>query len=113
MFQQIEARRGGLGMLGSCDASFKYLIESFPRLLLLSVESNMKPIVKFFENVGVPRKRMGNVLLLFPPLLFRELEEQIRAGSWPFKMVSEFCFVYFCLFVDYYLHMWYHEPCLV
>ncbi|XP_021851077.1 transcription termination factor MTERF6, chloroplastic/mitochondrial [Spinacia oleracea] len=87
-FEKIEARRGGLGMLGSCDASFKYLIESFPRLLLLSVESNMKPIVKFFENVGVPRKRMGNVLLLFPPLLFRELEEQIRAGSWPFKMVG-------------------------
>lgn len=87
-FEKIEARRGGLDMLGSCDASFKYLIESFPRLLLLSVESNMKPIVKFLENVGVPRERMGNILLLFPPLLFRDVEEQFRAGSWPFQMVG-------------------------
>lgn len=90
LFQQIEARRGGLSVLGSCDASFRYLIESFPRLLLLSIESNMKPIVKFFENVGVPRERMGNVLLLFPPLLFHDVEEQIRAGSWPFLMVMSF-----------------------
>lgn len=87
-FEKIEARRGGLSVLGSCDASFRYLIESFPRLLLLSIESNMKPIVKFFENVGVPRERMGNVLLLFPPLLFHDVEEQIRAGSWPFLMVG-------------------------
>lgn len=87
-FERIEARRGGLDMLGSYDASFRYLIESFPRLLLLSVESNMKPMVKFLENVGVTRKCMGDVLLLFPPLIFRDIEEEIRAGSWMFEMVG-------------------------
>ncbi|CAO2834144.1 unnamed protein product [Amaranthus hypochondriacus] len=87
-FEKIEARRGGLEMLGSCDASFRYLIQSFPRLLLLPVESNMKLRVKFLENVGVPRKYMGSVLLLFPPLLFFDIEEKIKAGSWPFEMVG-------------------------
>ncbi|KAL2894322.1 Transcription termination factor MTERF6 chloroplastic/mitochondrial, partial [Bienertia sinuspersici] len=82
----IEARRGGLDMLGSCDASFRYLIESFPRLLLLSVESHMKPMVRFLENVGVPRECMGNVLLLFPPLIFCDIEDEIRTGSWVFEM---------------------------
>ncbi|KAJ0008416.1 hypothetical protein Pint_30746 [Pistacia integerrima] len=28
---KIEARRGGLDMLGSADAAFRYLVESFPR----------------------------------------------------------------------------------
>lgn len=71
---QIEARRGGLDMLGSVDATFRYMLESFPRLLLLPVESHLKPIVEFFENIGVPRKSMGKVFLLFPPILFCKIQ---------------------------------------
>ncbi|XP_021728989.1 transcription termination factor MTERF2, chloroplastic-like isoform X1 [Chenopodium quinoa] len=87
-FEKIEARRGGLNMLGSFDTSFRYLIESFPRILLLSVESNMKPMMNFMENAGVPRECMGDVLLLFPPLFFRDIEAEIGAGSWTFEMVG-------------------------
>lgn len=61
-------------MLGSNDASFRYLIESFPRLLLLSVESHMKPMVEFVENIGVPRGRLINLILLFPPIIFYNIE---------------------------------------
>lgn len=61
-------------MLGSNDASFRYLIESFPRLLLLSVESHMKPMVEFLENIGVPRGRLLNLILLFPPIIFYNIE---------------------------------------
>ena len=61
-------------MLGSNDASFRYLIESFPRLLLLSVESHMKPMVEFLENIGVPRGRLINLILLFPPVIFYNIE---------------------------------------
>lgn len=61
-------------MLGSNDASFRYLIESFPRLLLLSVESHMKPMVEFLENIGVPRGRLINLILLFPPIIFYNIE---------------------------------------
>ncbi|KAJ0075830.1 hypothetical protein Patl1_35164 [Pistacia atlantica] len=52
-FEKIEARRGGLDMLGSADAAFRYLVESFPRLLLLSVDSHLKLVVEFLENIGV------------------------------------------------------------
>ncbi|XP_021728990.1 uncharacterized protein LOC110696034 isoform X2 [Chenopodium quinoa] len=90
-FEKIEARRGGLNMLGSFDTSFRYLIESFPRILLLSVESNMKPMMNFMENAGVPRECMGDVLLLFPPLFFRDIEAEIGAGSWTFEMVPKVC----------------------
>ena len=61
-------------MLGSNDASFRYLIESFPRLLLLSVESHMKPMVEFLENIGVPRGCLINLILLFPPIIFYNIE---------------------------------------
>ncbi|KAL9235559.1 hypothetical protein vseg_010308 [Gypsophila vaccaria] len=84
-FEKIDARRGGLDKLGCCDSSFRYLIESFPRLLLLSVESHMKPVVKFLEKVGVPKERVGNVLLLYPTLLFLDIKEDIKAKSWIFE----------------------------
>ncbi|XP_043711214.1 transcription termination factor MTERF2, chloroplastic isoform X2 [Telopea speciosissima] len=76
-FEKMEARRGGLKLLGSKDASFRYLIESFPRLLLLSVESHLKPLVEFLQNVGVPKKRIRMVLLLFPPIIFYDIERDI------------------------------------
>ncbi|XP_057968540.1 transcription termination factor MTERF5, chloroplastic isoform X2 [Malania oleifera] len=60
-FEKMEARRGGLDMLVSEDATFRYLIESFPRLLKLSLESHMKPMVEFLENIGVCRGSMRNV----------------------------------------------------
>jgi len=77
-------------MLGSCDTSFKYLIESFPRLLLLSVESHLKPMVKFLEDIGVPTHRLGHVLLLYPPLLFLDIK-RTKAALEPFGKVRASC----------------------
>ncbi|MBA0867775.1 hypothetical protein Goshw_003848, partial [Gossypium schwendimanii] len=73
-FEKIEARRGGLEILGLVDATFRFLLESFPRLLLLPVESHLEPMVEFLENIGVPRRSMGNVFLLFPPILFYKIQ---------------------------------------
>lgn len=86
---QIEARRGGLDMLGSAEASFRYLVESFPRLLQLSVDSHVKSVVEFAENIGVPKERVGNVLLLFPPIIFWNVKE-IRTKTLAFEEVSFF-----------------------
>nr|XP_043612690.1 transcription termination factor MTERF2, chloroplastic [Erigeron canadensis] len=76
--EKIQARRGGLELLGSGDGSFRYLIESFPRLLLLSVESNVKPMVAFLEYVGVSKGCIRNILLLYPPILFYDIEKEIK-----------------------------------
>ncbi|KAB1670157.1 hypothetical protein ES319_1Z196000v1 [Gossypium barbadense] len=74
IIRKIEARRGGLEMLGLVDATFRFLLESFPRLLLLPVVSHLEPMVEFLENIGVPRRSMGNVFLLFPPILFYKIQ---------------------------------------
>ncbi|PSS07225.1 Transcription termination factor like [Actinidia chinensis var. chinensis] len=87
-FEKIEARRGGLDMLGSGDASFRYLIESFPRILLLSLESHMKPMVKFLEDIGVPRGCTRNILILFPPIIFYNIENDIKLRIQAFEKVS-------------------------
>ncbi|KAL5699676.1 hypothetical protein ACHQM5_030547 [Ranunculus cassubicifolius] len=77
-FEKMEARRGGLKMLGSKDASFQYLIESFPRLLLLSVENHLEPLRKYLEGVGVPVGRVGVIILLFPPIIFWDIDKDIK-----------------------------------
>ncbi|CAN1143851.1 Transcription termination factor MTERF2, chloroplastic [Linum perenne] len=56
-------------MLGSSDASFRYLVESFPRILSLPVDSHLKPVVELLENIGIPPNRMGSIFLLFPPTI--------------------------------------------
>ncbi|CAL1373896.1 unnamed protein product [Linum trigynum] len=68
-FEKIEARRGGLDMLGFSDASFRYLVESFPRILSLPIDSHLKPMVQFLESIGISSNRMGNIFLLFPPTI--------------------------------------------
>ncbi|XP_068335954.1 uncharacterized protein [Pyrus communis] len=69
-FFEKTARRGGLDMLGSGDSAFRCLIESFPRLLLLSLDPQVRPFVEYLENIGVPREIMRNIFLLFPPVIF-------------------------------------------
>lgn len=73
----MEARRGGLSMLDQGDASFPYIIESFPSLLLLSIDSTIKPLLQFFEEVGVPKGLIGMIILLFPPIIFHNIEKDI------------------------------------
>ncbi|XP_071690504.1 uncharacterized protein [Rutidosis leptorrhynchoides] len=85
--QKIQARRGGLHLLASGDGSFRYLIESFPRLLLLSVESNIVPMIAFLENIGVPKGRIRNILLLYPPILFYDIDKQLKPSMQVYKKV--------------------------
>lgn len=68
-------------MVGRADASFRFLVESLPRLLLLSVESHLKPMVEFLESIGVRQGSLGKVLLLFPPIIFCNIEEIKRKIS--------------------------------
>uniref|UniRef100_A0A1D1Y9D4 mTERF domain-containing protein 1, mitochondrial n=1 Tax=Anthurium amnicola TaxID=1678845 RepID=A0A1D1Y9D4_9ARAE len=76
-FEQLEARRGGLDMLGLKDVGFPCLVESFP-LLLCSVENKLQPLIQLLEEVGVPREHVRDILLLFPPLIFYDIEEDIK-----------------------------------
>ncbi|KAK4427019.1 Transcription termination factor MT, chloroplastic [Sesamum alatum] len=77
-FEKIQARRGGLNLLGSEHTSLRHVIESFPRLLFLPLQSRVKPIVKFLENIGVPKGCVRNILLLYPPVLSYDIEKDIK-----------------------------------
>ncbi|PKA50667.1 hypothetical protein AXF42_Ash018006 [Apostasia shenzhenica] len=77
-FEKMEARHGGLSMLDNGDASFPHLIESFPRLLLLSVENHLKPLAEFLVLVGVPESSISTVLLSYPPIMFYDIEKDIK-----------------------------------
>ncbi|XP_060674577.1 uncharacterized protein LOC107428090 isoform X2 [Ziziphus jujuba] len=73
-FEKIEARRGVLNMLVSKDTSFLFLVESFPRLLLLPLESHMKAMEEFLKNIGISKEFMVNIFQLFPPIIFCDIE---------------------------------------
>ncbi|KAJ8759952.1 hypothetical protein K2173_010808 [Erythroxylum novogranatense] len=74
LFEKIEARRGGLNMLSSPDASFQYVVESFPRILMLSIESHVRPMVAFLEGIGIPKQQIGSIFLLFPPIILYDIK---------------------------------------
>lgn len=65
-------------MLGSRDASFPQLIESFPGLLQLPIESHVKLMVEFLHHIGVPEGCLGKLFLLFPPLIFYDIEKEVK-----------------------------------
>lgn len=88
LVMQTQARQGGLNLLGDKDASFPLLIQSFPRILLLSLETRLKPVVEFLKDVGVPKRNLRNVVLLYPPILFHNVEKDIKPA-----------FVKVCLFL--------------
>lgn len=77
-FEKMEARYGGLSMLGHGDVSFPYLIESFPMLLLCSEDNHLKPLIDFLECIGIPKPRISSVLLLFPPVILSDVENDIK-----------------------------------
>ncbi|KAI3464178.1 hypothetical protein Pfo_020841 [Paulownia fortunei] len=87
-FEKIQARRGGLNLLGSELTSFRYLIESFPRLLFLPLQSRVKPIVKFLEDIGVPKGYIRNILLLFPPILSYDIDKDIKPRLQSFEKIG-------------------------
>ncbi|CAL5086853.1 unnamed protein product [Urochloa decumbens] len=77
-FEKMEARYGGVNMLGHGDVSFPYLIESFPMLLLCSDDDHLKPLINFLEYIGIPSPRIASVLLLFPPIILSDIENDIK-----------------------------------
>lgn len=74
----MEARHGGLQALGHASVSFPLLIESFPRLLLCSVENHLKHLFELLTSIGVPRADVASILLCFPPAFFYDLEKTIK-----------------------------------
>nr|XP_034582959.1 uncharacterized protein LOC117845973 isoform X1 [Setaria viridis]XP_034582960.1 uncharacterized protein LOC117845973 isoform X1 [Setaria viridis] len=77
-FEKMEARYGGVSMLGHGDVSFPYLIESFPMLLLCSEDNHLKPLIDFLEYIGIPNPRIASVLLSFPPIILSDIENDIK-----------------------------------
>eukprot|EP01018_Ginkgo_biloba_P025060 Gb_01512 [translate_table: standard] len=77
-FEKVDAQRGGLTVLDSGDYILARLIESFPKILLRSVDGHLKPIIDFLEAVDVPRRFVGLVLLCFPPAILYDVEMEIQ-----------------------------------
>lgn len=86
-FEKIQARRGGLSLLGS-SACFPYLIESFPRLLFLPLQSRIQTTMKFLEDIGVPKGCIRNIFLLFPPIMSYDIDKDIKPRLQSYEKVG-------------------------
>lgn len=74
-------------MLDSGDASFRHLIESFPALLFVPLESYVNRMVEFLEENGVPRGSVGKIFILFPPIIFFDIEKDLKPRLLAFQKV--------------------------
>lgn len=73
-FEKLEAKHGGLNSLGYNDDAFSYLVESFRKLLLLSVDNHLEPLVTFLQQFGISTISARIIFLLFPPILLYDVE---------------------------------------
>ncbi|KAJ0968684.1 hypothetical protein J5N97_021561 [Dioscorea zingiberensis] len=76
-YEKMEARQGGLDMLGY-ESSFPCIIESFPGLLSQLTEDNFEMLTEFLGSLAIPNSNIGIILLLFPPVIFYDIEEDIQ-----------------------------------
>ena len=95
-------------MLADEDTSLPCLVESFPHLLSHSLQKQLQPLVHFLENAGVTREYIKDVILLFPPVMFYDIEgdltQRIQALSKvPFHV--RYCLFYQILIVCLGLHV--------
>ncbi|KAK8469849.1 hypothetical protein PHAVU_005G185600 [Phaseolus vulgaris] len=86
-FEKLQAKPGGLNILASPDSAFCFLIQSFPRLLHLSVDNHLTHILDSLHNFGIPTSRISNIVLAFPPLLFWNLQ-LLQARLLTFKQIN-------------------------
>ena len=48
-------------------------------MFLLCLENNhLKPLLEFLENIGIPKPKIASVLLLYPPIIFSDVENDIK-----------------------------------
>lgn len=87
-FEKIQARRGGLSFLSFENTSLRHLIESFPRLLFMPLQSRVLPILKFLEDAGVSKECVRNILLLFPPVLFYDIDKNVKTRLQSFQKID-------------------------
>ncbi|XP_058780356.1 transcription termination factor MTERF2, chloroplastic [Vicia villosa] len=73
-FQKLQAKRGGLNILASQHDAFRCFVETFPRVLLLSVNNHLSPMLNFLRDIGIPADSIPNIVLAFPPILLWNLQ---------------------------------------
>lgn len=91
-------------MLGSSDASFRCLVESFPHILSLPLDTHLKPMMELLESIGIPKERMHAIFLLFPPILLcdsKDIERKVLS----LKKVNSQILIN-CFYLFFYSSVW-------
>ncbi|MCO5608594.1 hypothetical protein L7F22_062807 [Adiantum nelumboides] len=81
-FEKMEAKRGGTGILNIPREAMPHVIEEFPEILVRDLEADLKDLVSYFEEIGVPKERVTSVVMCFPSILvyhsIEELQSRLR-----------------------------------
>lgn len=85
---QIEAQPEGLCALNLKEKALALVIETFPHILIRSVELQLQPVVTYLEDVGIPPENLGRVILCFPPCLLYDVTEELKPRMKKLRAVS-------------------------
>lgn len=75
---QIEAQRGGVALLHSTPFAVARLIENFPKIFLQGLDTKLRPVLDFLESMGVSADAVGQVVLLYPPVLLCDIDQDLK-----------------------------------
>eukprot|EP00522_Entomoneis_paludosa_P010930 CAMPEP_0172459308 /NCGR_PEP_ID=MMETSP1065-20121228/31971_1 /TAXON_ID=265537 /ORGANISM="Amphiprora paludosa, Strain CCMP125" /LENGTH=786 /DNA_ID=CAMNT_0013213935 /DNA_START=122 /DNA_END=2482 /DNA_ORIENTATION=- len=84
--ERMEAVANFLRSLGVESEEMSSMFRSFPALLTLDVETNMKPVVAFLHSIGV--MDIGRFLTRIPPILGYSVDQELMPKWKHLKMVS-------------------------
>ncbi|KAL3677375.1 hypothetical protein R1sor_027323 [Riccia sorocarpa] len=86
-YEKVEARRG-LGALKEAPYAIVQLLDSFPQIFLRDLENDIGPVLELMEEYGVPRGKLGCVILCFPPLLLKDVSAELRPRMKELKKIG-------------------------
>ncbi|KAL2609062.1 hypothetical protein R1flu_027635 [Riccia fluitans] len=86
-YEKLEARRG-FGALKETPYAIAQLLDSFPQIFLRDMENEIRPVMELMQEYGVPREKLGFIILCFPPLLLKDASAELRPRMKELKKVG-------------------------
>ena len=74
----MEARPGGISSLSNPRKALPYFIEEFPQAFCRDLNTDLRTLMTYFEEIGVPRNKLASIIMLYPSILFYNNIEELR-----------------------------------
>ncbi|CAM6091008.1 unnamed protein product [Calypogeia fissa] len=87
-FEKIKHQEGGMGALDKTKSALPLFIEAFPQIFNRNLENEIKPTIRFLEDLGITGSKLRKVILCFPPIILKDPERDLVLRKRALKKVG-------------------------